>query len=364
MLCRIEIPRLRKIFRAVSLIYWSIPPDGKIVRVPLVFLAFAAYATAQSHPSWWSYSSPAATALVGIEWQSVRTSPFADAIEAELWGDLGFPDLPCVHYTRQFVISSPELLALASGNFSAGSHEDDLRDQAAKKSFKAMTYRGIDMWFASEKGVLSMARWNDQLIMIGDPKTLQEAVDRSMDDSRNYSPLLARAALFNRNDLWVVSSRLPDALANRFVPLDTEARGFEGSVLLHNGLDLNATVSAGSEQRANASAAKLRQAIPGFPMIARGLQVTVEGESVMLTLAATREQVTAAMRGPEPIAAPVGRIKVETPSHIEYVAVEKPEPSKAVERVPEKPQVIRILGLDDGPREIVLPPAKPEKQKP
>jgi hypothetical protein len=335
------------------------------VRVPLAFLACAAFAAAQSHPSWWNYSSPAATALVGIEWQSVRGSPFADAIEAELWGDLGFPDLPCLHSARHFVISSPDLLALANGNFSGTSHGDDLRDQAAKKGFKAMTYRGIDLWFATEKGVLSVARLNDQLVLIGDPKTLQEAVDRGMDDSRNYSPLLSRAARFAQSDLWVVASQLPDDLANRFVPLDTEAQGFEGSVSLRNGLELDAVLSAGSEQKANASAGRLRQAIPAFPAIVRGLEVTVENDSVMLALAATREQVIAALRGPEPVPQPVETIKVETPNHVEYVVVEKPEVvEKRVEKAPEKPQVIRIIGLDEGPREIVLPPVKPEKQNP
>jgi hypothetical protein len=331
------------------------------VRVPLAFLVYAAYAGAQSHPSWWTYAAPAATALVGIEWQSVRASPFAEPIEAELWGDLGFPDLAYLHNARQFVISSPELLALASGNFPVAT----MREQAAKKSFKAMTYRGIDMWFAPETGGLSVARLNDQLLMIGDPKTLQQAVDRSMDDSRNYSPLLARAARFTQKDLWVVTSQLPDELANRFVPLDNEAQSFEGSVSLRNGLELEAVLSTASEQQADASAGRLRQAIPTYPAIAKGLVVTVEKDSVTLSLAATREQVTAALRGPElpqPVALPVETIKIETPSHVEYVPVEKPEPPKVVEKVPGKPQVIRILGLDEGPREIVLPPpVKPEK---
>ncbi|MGA3187948.1 MAG: hypothetical protein ABSF22_12635 [Bryobacteraceae bacterium] len=322
-----------------------------MVRVPLAFLTCAAFAAAQSHPSWWTYSSPGATALVGIEWQSVRTSPFADPIEGELWGDLGFPDLPCLHKARQFVVSSPEFLALANGIFASSA----MRDQAAKKGFKAMTYRGIDMWFSTEKGVLSLARLTDQLVMIGEPKTLQEAVDRSMDDARNYSPLLARAAAFNQKDLWVVSSRLPDDLASRFVPLDIESERFEGFVSVRNGLELDAVLSAGSEQQAIASAGKLRQAIPTFPAIARGLQVTVEDDSVRLALEATREQVIVALRGPEPVPAPVETIKVETPSHVEYVPVEKPDPPKPV--VIEKPQVIRILGLDEGPREIVLPPA-------
>ena len=337
-----------------------------MVRAPLAFLACAALASAQSHPSWWTYASPEATALVGIEWQSVRNSPIADAIQAELWDDLGFPALPCLQNARQIVISSPELLALASGTFSASS----MRDQAAQKGFKAMTYRGIDMWFATQKGVLSLARLNDQLVLIGEPTTLQEAVDRSLDDARTYSPLLARAARFAQKDLWVVASHLPDDLANRFVPLDTEAQGFEGSVSLHNGLELDATLAAGSAPQANAMADQLRRATPTLPAIMRGLQVTVAEDSVLLALAANRAEVIAALRGPDPVAPPVEKIKVETPSHVEYVAVEKPEPSKPVEKAiekqvekpvekaPEKPQVIRIFGLDEGPREIVLPPAK------
>jgi hypothetical protein len=248
-----------------------------------------------------------------------------------------------------------------------------------------MTYRGFDMWFASEKGVLSVARMNDQLVMIGDPKTLEAAVDRSLTDSKNYSPLLARAAQFAEKDLWVVAARLPDDLANRFVPLDTEAQSFEGSVSVHNGLTIEAVLSAESEKQATTTAEKLRRSIPTFPAIAQGLLVTVEDESVSLSLAASREQVVAALRGPDPVPTPVETIKVERAAGVELVVVENPEPPKVVvekldkliekpaekrverpvekvaEKAPEKPQVIRIIGLDDGPREIVL---KPEKQNP
>jgi hypothetical protein len=346
-----------------------------------VFLACAAFAAAQSHPSWWGYASPNATALVGIDWQTVRTSPFAEPIEAELWGDLGFPDLPFLHNARQIVVSSPDLLALATGNFSGSL----MHDQASRKSFKPMTYRGVDMWFTSEKGVLSFGRVNDQLVMIGDPKTLEMAVDRSINDSKNYSPLLARAAKFAQKDLWVVASQFPDDLASRFVPLDMEAQGFEGSLSVRSGLELEAVVSAKSEQDANTSAEKLRKATPTFPAMARELQVTVEEESVRLALVATREQLLAALRGPEPVQAPPETIKVETPRQVEHVIVDKPEPpgpvmvekieimaeksvekpvEKPVEKVAEIPQIIRIVGLDEGPREIVLPPEKPEKKNP
>lgn len=351
------------------------------MRTPLAFLACAVFASAQSHPSWWTYASPNATALVGIDWQTVRASPFADAIDAELWGDLGFPELACLHNARQILVSSPEMLALASGNFSTAA----IHEQAAKKGFKPMTYRGIDMWFASEKDVLSVARINDQLVMIGEPKTLEMAVDRSMADTKNYSPLLAHAAKFAQKDLWVVASQLPDDLANRFVPLDTEAQSFEGSVSVRNGLAMDAVLAARSEQEANASADKLRKTVPTLPAIARGLQVTVEDGSILLALEATREQVIAALRGPDAAPGPVETIKVEAPGQVEQVIVDKPEVpkpavvekqekiaeipankpvEKPVEKAPEKPQVIRIVGLDDGPKEIVLPAEKPEKKNP
>jgi len=347
-----------------------------MMRVSLAFLSFAAFATAQSHPSWWTYASPNATALVGIDWQTVRTTPFAEPIEAELWSDLGFPELSCLHNARQFVVSSPELLALARGNFSGNA----LGDQAAKKGFKPMTYRGVDMWFSSEKGVLSVVRINDQLVMVGDPKTLEMAVDRSLTDSKNHSPLLARAAKFAQKDLWVVASQLPDDLANRFVPLDTEAQSFEGSLSVRSGLELEAVLAASSEQEANASADTLRRSVPTLPAIARGLQVTVEEDSVRLALEATREQVIAALRQPEQVGEPVETIKVESPGQVVQVVVDRPEAPRLVEkpvekrvenvvekivvREPEKPQMIRIVGLDEGPREIVLPAARAEKQNP
>jgi hypothetical protein len=333
---------------------------------------------AQSHPSWWTYASPNATALVGIDWQTVRTSPFAEPIEAELWGDLRFPELSCLHNARQFLVSSPELLALARGSFSGNA----LRDQAAKKGFNAMTYRGVDMWFSGEKGVLSVARMNDQVVMIGDPKTLEMAVDRSLTDSKTHSPLLARAAKFAQKDLWVVASQLPDDLASRFVPLDSEAQSFEGSLTVRNGLEMEAVLNASSEQEANASGEKLRGSVPTLPAIARGLQVTVEQDSVRLALRATREQVTAALRGRDPVGEPVETIKVESPGQVVQVVVDKPEAArlavvenpvekpvenvveKVVAKVPEKPQMIRIVGLDEGTREIVLPAWKPERQNP
>lgn len=286
-------------------------------------------AAGQSNPSWWGLASPEASALVGIEWENLRQSVFAGAVGAELSssGSLKFPDLPIVKEARQILISSPALLAIASGAFPSAT----VQKQAAANGLKPVQYCGIDEWISPNDSTLGVAQWSGQLLLIGARETLESAIDRGLEPERRYSPLLARAAGFASRDLWVVANRLPDPLANVFVPLEVEARGFEGAVSVRDGLRLEASIEAESAQSAAAIAEDLRKSIPSWPIVARGLAVSTDGNSVSLALQVDREQLA---RGMRPTEAPI--------------PAEKPEASK--------PRIIRILGLDEGPREIVLPP--------
>ena len=299
-----------------------------------LILLTALPAAAESHPSWWNFASLDATALVGIQWENLRQSPFGDVVGGELFssGGLDFPDLACLKDARQILISSPELLAMASGVFAP----EAVRQQAAARQWKTTRYRGIDLWISPGKTTLSMAQVSSQLLLIGMRKTLEDAIDRDQSETgRRYSPLLARAARFAQQDLWVVSDRLPDTLASLFIPLEVEARSFEGSVSIREGLRLEAALDAGSEQAAAEIAESVRQSIPNLPAVARGLKVAIAADRVILNLAVDREQFAAGLRQPAVAAPPAP----------------PPEPPK-----PAGPQIIRIFGLDDGPREIVLPP--------
>jgi len=298
-------------------------------------------APAESHPAWWRYASQDATALVGIQWEHLRSSPFADAIAGELSGDgsLGFPDLDCLKEARQILISSlsssPAVLAVASGNFPAAT----VREQAIRKGLKRVVYREIEIWVTPGKDTLSVARLSDGLTLLGRVKNLQDAIDRSLldDADRSYTPLLARAARYSQDDLWVVADRLPDPLADRFVPIDAEAEGFEGGVSLQGGLQLGAVLHASSEEAATQLADSLKQMVLSLPPVARGIQVGLDQNNVTLAVAVSGEQLVAGLRG-----------SGETPVAL-TASAPKPVPPK-----PAGPQVIRIFGLDDGPREIVL----------
>jgi len=298
-----------------------------------------ATASADSHPAWWRFASPEATALVGIQWEHLRSSPFGEVISGELRGDgsLGFPDLDCLKEARQILVSSPALLAVAAGSFPAAT----LREQATRKGSKRALYRDVEIWVTPGKDTLSVARMSDQIILVGRVKNLEEAIDRSLleEADRTYSPLLARAAHYAQDDLWVVAARLPDPLAERFVPIEAEAEGFEGGVSLEGGLRFGAVLSASSEDTARQLAETMQQTVLSLPAVARGIQVNVDQNFVTLGLALTGEQLLAGLRTTEE----------KPPPAVAATLGSKPEPAK-----PAGPQMIRIFGLDDGPREIVL----------
>lgn len=327
------------------------------MRIVTLILAVS-FLHGESHPTWWTLAEPESEALVGIQWETLRDSPFAGAIRAEL---PDFPDLPVIFYARQMLLSGPDTLAILSGNFPV----ETLRQQAAAKGLKPSSYRGIELFISPGRNTLSVAQLTDQLLLLGLHKTLERAVDRSLAETgRRYSPLLARAArLAQGNDLWVIASGLPDPLASLFVPLDIEADGFEGGVSLRDGLQMGASLEAGSADHAAVVAENLRQMIPTLPEIARTMQVTVKAHSVLLSLDVSSEQLSAALRpaeAPRPSEAP----RPGEASGPKVMVVTPVVPKVVEEPPPAGPQVIRIFGLDDGPREIVLPaPPKPEKQR-
>jgi hypothetical protein len=297
--------------------------------------------SAESHPAWWRYASPEATALVGIQWEHLRSSPFADAITGELTGDgsLGFPDLDCLKEARQILISSAPVLAMAAGNFPAAT----VREQAARKGLKQTLYREIEIWVTPGKDTLSIASMNDQLVLLGRVKNLQDAIDRSLlqNVDRANSPLLARAAHYAQDDLWVVAARLPDPLAERFVPIDAEADGFEGAVSLEGGLRMGAVFNSSSEEAADQLVETLKGMLVSLPVVTQGIEIRIDQNNVTLSMAVSEQQLAAALKTTAPVVAK---------------AAPKPEPisPQPMAAPPAGPQIIRIFGLDEGPREIVM----------
>jgi hypothetical protein len=365
----------------------------------------AGLASAQSHPGWWTVVPPESQSLVGIEWQTLRNSPFGDALRVELstGGSVALPDLPCLMNAHDFLMASPPLLAAANG----GCAPATLRTEAPAHGLKLSSYRGFDLWVPLAASELSVLQFNERVVLIGSVKSLRAAVDRSLVETRTYSPLLIQGARLARTrDLWAVAAALPDPLASIFVPLEvasSNVRNFEGGITLREGLDLGAILDAGSEAGAAEVAGSIRKSIPQFPGVVKGLQVATNGSSVTLALQVPNDVLQASLRrgdsevaseseppgtlpapvAPRASAAPAPKTpavsqasKVSAAPVAASPAPPAPGPppapiapsdapvvasASAVAVEPAKPerQVIRIYGLDEGTREIVLPPKEP-----
>jgi hypothetical protein len=320
---------------------------------PLFLIAItAALAAAESHPSWWTYASPEATTLVGIQWNNLRHSPFAAAIEAELssTGALAFPDLGCLRQAREIIISSPALLAAEAGSFPAAT----VKDQAQRQGLGRSVYRGVTLWLPEQADKLGVAQISEQLVLVGARKTLQAAIDRSLSETRLYSPLLPRAARFSQTgDLWVVAVKLPDPLADLFVPLDADASEFLGQVSVRDGLTVEASFDAGSDEAAAEFARGFRAKAPSFPVVAHGVEASADHSRVTIAIQVSSEELMAALH---PVPAPPAAA-VAVPVEIAAAPAQPSTPVKfEVTHVEGPPQIVRIFGLDEGVREIVLPP--------
>jgi len=295
----------------------------------------APLAMAESFPRAWNYIAPDSTAIGGIEWQQLRESFLADALGVELSasGRLGFPDLACLQNAREILLAGPDLLGVASGSFPAAT----VAAQATALGMRPVDYDGVRLWIAPGTRGRSLAQVSDTILLVGFRDTLESAIDRSLlTTERQSSPLLARGAhLAATYDLWITATALPDPLVSVFIPVAFESGDFDGGVTVRRGLLLDARYDMATPADAQLSGDYFREAIPSFHALLHGMNVIEDGNSVRLKLQIAPQELAQHLRAPEP----------------------EPEPSKPVAvapKEPAKPQSVRIVGLDDGPREFPL----------
>ena len=141
---------------------------------------------------------------------------------------------------------------------------------------------------------------------------------------------------------------------------------------MRDGLSMEASFDASSTSAAAAIAAKLQEQAQSLPPLARGLQATSDRRTVNIELQASPEDMAAALQAAPPAAPAPAALAVPAPAAVQPVpapapqvaakvvikaaAPQPPIQTKPAAPKPTEPQVIHIIGLDDGPREIVLPP--------
>ena len=343
----------------------------------LLLVVAAGLVSGQSNPSWWKYTAPDSTAVVGIQWKTMKSSLFASAIAAEMapGGSFGFPNLELVRGADQILIGSPELLAVEYGTFPVAK----LRAQATEQGMKRTSFKSVELWISPEADAHSVAYLNEKLILVGTVDAVEEAIARVADPkNHSYSPLLGRAARYLKEDLWVVASTLPDPLASQFVPFDIEATGFEGSVSSWNGLHAVASIERQTPTKALDFADALAESLASRPALSEGTEITTKDRAVLVRMDLNEEQLASSLRRPAvataltvAVAAPVHPAVLPplppkpVPAETSVAGLSIPEgevsvpvalgvPQPKLPPAPAKPLVVKILGLDNGPREILL----------
>ncbi len=283
--------------------------------------ATAALAASGGNPGWRSYISADATAVIGIQWSSVRDSAVAPAIEAEIFNS-GLPDIECLRQAREIVISFPGPLAVAEGTFPA----DTVQAQAQSLGLRHSEYHGVTLWLPEADGKRGIAQIDDGIILAGTRKDLETSIDKGV-----HGEDAGTVHFASTGDLWVAAAKPFGALANLFGL--TDASDFRAQATVRDGIDLEASFDAGSEKPADEFA-------PGFR---EKPAVTVDGSRVKIALHASADEMVTAWH-----AARAAASDSEDPVKFEITHLEN-----------EKPLIVRIYYLDDGIHQVVLPPVPP-----
>jgi hypothetical protein len=315
----------------------------KFLTLLSALLATAGLLPAQSNPSWWKYAPPEASSIVGIQWKTVQTTIFAPAVAAELapGGSFRFPDMEMLRTPEQLLVASPSMMAIEYGTFPLAK----LRTEAAEKGLKKVSNKGGELWISSDPAVNSVAYISEKLLLVGSQKSLEDAMNRIANTKeRTYSPLLSRGARYSKEDIWVVSSRLPDPLASLFLPLDIEATAFEGSLSVWDGLHLVAAVERATPMKALDFADALAENLASRPAMAEATEISTRDRSVLIRMDLDELQLAASLRKPTS-----GVTAATDPHEAASLAVSAPTPAPAPAPVAAKPQ----------PKAFVPPAAAP-----
>ena len=351
----------------------------RTTRLLAVLIPAAAVALGESYPSAWNYVNPDSAVLIGFDWTHLRQSPLGEAAVEHLSGESnGMPDASFLANVNQILLAlnvekvpqakTPGALLVMSGQFDLAA----LKKTASARAMRPAQYRTVLMMVESgkpwgEESVLALV--SEQTLLFGDRKSIMQAIDRNAPNQpRVFSPALARAAhLAETHDLWIMSRGLSSRLANAMegpLRVGQDITGIEAGISFHDGLDAEAALTAADEQAAAKMAQALETVKPQLPKALQDFGVVADKNVVHLALAMDSQQVAAVIgEFSNDMSARVTQAAPATPSNRKPVALaaavppHDPQPQRAAAAPAATPKksgkmVIRIFGLDDGPKEI------------
>lgn len=348
----------------------------------VLVLLLAPVASAQSDPALWRLLPPTPKALISIDWKALRGShlgvmlreKFVDANPAQ-----AIPGAEFLNEVDRCLIASngrspgnlttePALLIVVRGRFDLAKVRQVLADHGVKPQI----FNSIQVYRPQGPSSRDMAivLLDPQTIVLGDANSVFTSVDRNANPSQpaESSAIMAHAAeMDSRYDVWAIMHGLEGMSGNRLMNLlagggfSSQARSFEAGISVRNGLEADISFIFPTEPEARSmvsefsglikAAIKDKTGGPAMLDLEKKLKVTADGSIAKITLRLSAQELEKnarifAQTRHEPQAPPLADLKPGAG----VVPAQPPKPAA---------KVIRIEGLDDGPREIVL---KPEHQ--
>lgn len=293
----------------------------------LIALLAAASAQPQSNP--WNYVPADATSVTAFEWRRVLDSPQRELVRREippaasqLMSGINF-----IEGIDRVIVAQTgnSTLLILNGKFEPG----QLRDMALSDGGSVKAYRNAELLVASSstEGGTQIALVGEEIVLLGDREALVASIDRAGSGKRTANP--------PPYDLWLEEK-----------PSSPDIASVEFALLLKDGVQLTATVHARSAEAAKAILSN---------SASLGLNISTAGNDVRLS----------ALFQPAQFEQRAGqwRIAIEqlSSTRAERILPTTAPGSTPAREIPEGPRKVKIIGLEEGDREIVLnSPSLPE----
>ena len=359
-------------------------------------LAFAALMSpmamsAQSDAALWRFVYPNAKALISIDWARIRHSQvgamFSDKLRtASSSLPVPMPQIPGMEMLNdidRILVSSPgnsspddtsqpPVLIGIHGHFEPAK----VRELFAHLGAKPQAYDSFQVYRPQGKQVKEMAftLFDNETILFGDAPSIFAALDRNkFGSSAPQEPppagsMMARAAEMEANyDFWAIMEATEilsnDSVAGLFRGAEwmADARGFEAGINLRAGLVADIVVHFASETAAKhmtveltrllGMAVKDKSAGAQVQEFVKKLKFLADGSAAKISLRLSQQDIEKSLKA----FAASQKSSAQSAAKAKWsLSPIQPQAPIAIP-APAKPAVIRIDGLDDGPREIPYP---------
>lgn len=342
----------------------------------LVLLLAPVVGHAQTDPALLRFIPPNPKALISADWKALKSTHIGALLrEKYIDGDSAsaIPGAEFLDDVDRFVLASPAtartdemseppMLVVVRGHFDM----TKVRKTLAEHGAKPQMFNSIQVYRPQGKSSrdLAFVLIDAQTILIGDAPSVFAALERNANPTPpdGGSVFVRAKELDSRYDVWAILSGMQAEASDRLMgllaggALQSESRSFEAGVSLKNGLLADISLIFPSELEARnmvsefsklmKAAVKEKVGGPAMVDFEKRLKVAADGATARISLRMSPQdfeknaQLFASARQQQAVAA--AQVKAA------------PEPAPVAPKA--APQMIKIDGLDDGPREIRLKP--------